>query len=175
MNEIRKDGPAPMTPVEPIVLFRPPLILQAHSRGRLARATDAVITGVLWLGWAALLVMAAGALGLAPLLGLAGDGGRSRLLLDMLLFCLAGGAALSSWLALRALREQRRFREERRQAAAPVTAADLAERFDMPEAEIAAAQSARRVVAHHAEDGKLVRLDTDPAASPTAPPRAPAG
>lgn len=143
--------------------FTPPLILDAASRPAVLRWRDAVLTVLLWAGWAYLLLAAIGALWVPPFV--------HRLLpveppdnpwqvVRIAALCVITAMLLCSMLLLRVIAERRRYRrEDRRRAFPPPDDVALAADFGVPAARLPAWRAARRLVVHHDAEGRVVRVE----------------
>lgn len=146
------------------VRFTPPLILDAASRPRAARWRDAVLTVLLWAGWAYLLTAAVGALWVPPFV--------QRLLpvappahpwdvVRIAVLCVAIATLICTLMLLRVIVERRRFAgEDRRRAFPRPDDAALAEDFAVAATDLPAWRAARRLVIHHDAAGQVVRVET---------------
>jgi poly-beta-1,6-N-acetyl-D-glucosamine biosynthesis protein PgaD len=143
--------------------FTPPLILDAASRPAAARWRDAVLTVLLWAGWAYLLAAAIGALWVPPfvhrLLPVEPPENPWRVV-RIAAFFVIFALVLCSLLLLRVVAERRRYRGQDRRRAFPCPdAAALAADFGVPAAELPAWRAARRLVVHHDAEGRVVRVE----------------
>lgn len=144
--------------------FEAPLILDAASRPRLARIADAVLTTLLWAGWAYLLLAAIGSLWIPPFV--------HRLLpveppddpwTVIRIGLINGGVAALVCIVmyLRVLDEKKRFAgDDRRLGFAPPTDEQIAAALHAPADQLPAWRAARRLVVHHDETGAVVAVET---------------
>lgn len=144
--------------------FVPPLILDAASRPRAARWRDAVLTVLLWCGWAYLLAAAVGSLWVPPFV--------QRLLpvappahpwdvVRVAVLCVAIATFACTILLLRVIAERRRFAGEDRRRAFPRPGdAAIAADFGVAAADLPGWRAARRLVVHHDGGGRIVGVET---------------
>ena len=144
--------------------FDPPLILDAASRPAAARWRDAVLTLLLWGGWAYLLLAAIGTLWVPPfvqhLLPVEPPGNPWSVIRAVLVNL---GIAIAVCLAmlLRAQHERRRFAGEDRRLAFALPAPDaVAAALRAPAAEVPEWRAARRLIVHHDAAGNILRAET---------------
>jgi poly-beta-1,6-N-acetyl-D-glucosamine biosynthesis protein PgaD len=144
--------------------FVPPLILDAASRPVAARRRDALVTMVLWCCWLYLLVAAIGAVWVPPFVHhmLPVEPPESPWsVLRIALGCVLFAAALVAYFLVRVIAERRRFRGEDRRRAFPRPAdEEIAADFGVAAHDLPLWRAARRMVVHHDEAGRILRVET---------------
>lgn len=146
--------------------FDPPLILDAASRPAAARWGDALLTGLLWSGWAYLLAASVGTLWVPPfvqhLLPVAPPD-RSWDVIRAALVNLIIAAVLCSLMLVRVILERRRFAgEDRRRRFPRPSDQEIAVALGAPAEAFPSWRKARRLVIHHTEAGGVERVETLP-------------
>lgn len=144
--------------------FRPPLILDAASRPRVARWRDGLFTLLLWAGWSYLLLAAVGSLWVPPfvqwLLPVEAPE-HPWAVIRVALVNLAVAGIVCSVMLLRVVLERRRFAGEDRRLGFPRPSDDeIASALQADCRMLPVWRAARRLVVHHDDAGRVLRVET---------------
>jgi poly-beta-1,6-N-acetyl-D-glucosamine biosynthesis protein PgaD len=144
--------------------FVAPLILDAESRPLPLLLRDIVLTMLLWAGWLYLLLAAIGTLWMPPFvqhLLPVEPPERPWIVLRAALLCISIAIFVCALMLLRVLFERRKFRgEDRRRYFPRPDDAVIGAAFGVPAADLPAWRTARRLVVHHDEEGRIMGVET---------------